>query len=80
MQRATQRGEKFSATVGLHDFVAAVRVMASQLGLKLDVPAIEQLFYAVSGGAPTINFEDFVEAHSTRYYLKELAGRRTLEA
>ena len=54
--------------------------MASQLGLKLDVPAIEQLVYAVSGGAPTINFEDFVEAHSTRYYLKELAGRRTLEA
>ena len=74
MQRATQRGEKFSAAVTRPDFVAAVGVMASHLGLALDAPNIEQLFHAVSGGGPTVQFEDFIEAHSTRYYLKELAG------
>ena len=49
-------------------------MMASHLGLALDAPNIEQLFHAVSGGGPTVQFEDFIEAHSTRYYLKELAG------
>ena len=75
MKRATARGEKFSANVGLHDFVAAVHVMATALGLQLDAAQTEQLFHAVSSGGAAVNFEDFVEAHSTRYYLKELAGR-----
>ena len=30
MQRATARGEKFSANVGLADFIAAVRTMATR--------------------------------------------------
>ena len=74
MQRATQRGEKFKAAVARPDFVAAVAVMATHLGLALDPPQIEQLFHAVSGGAATVQFEDFIEAHSTRYYMKELAA------
>ena len=49
--------------------------MATALGLQLDGAQTEQLFHAVSSGGVTVNFEDFVEAHSTRYYLKELAGR-----
>ena len=48
--------------------------MAAHLGLKLDTPQIEQLFHAVSGGGPTVQFEDFIEAHSTKYYLQQLAG------
>ena len=76
MTRATARGEKFSGHIGQADFVAAVSLMASQLGLapSLDAPQIEQLFDAVSGGAPAIQFEDFVDAASTRYYLLQLAS------
>ena len=76
MQRATQRGEKFSAAVARTDFVAAVSVMVAHLGLALDAPQIEQLFHAVSGGGLTVQFEDFIDAHSTRFYLKELAGAK----
>ena len=38
MQRATQRGEKFTAVIGRHDFTVAVGLMASSLGLSLDQP------------------------------------------
>ena len=72
MQRATARGEKFCAHVSRGDFVAAVHLMATQLGLALEPPQIEQLFAAVAGGGATVQFEDFVEAPSTRYYLLQL--------
>ena len=74
MQRATARGEKFSAVVGRADFCTAVGLMAKHLGLALDAPQIDQLFHAVSGGGPSVQFEDFIEAHSTKYYLQQLAG------
>ena len=48
--------------------------MASHLGLALDAPQIEQLFHAVSAGGPSVQFEDFIAAHSTKYYLRQLAG------
>ena len=46
--------------------------MATQLGLALEPPQIEQLFDAVSAGGRTVQFDDFVEAPSTRYYLLQL--------
>lgn len=46
--------------------------MLGQLGLTLDTPQIEQLFAAVSGGGASVQFDDFIEAPSTRYYLSEL--------
>ena len=49
----------------------------------LDQPQIEQLFHAVAAGGPSVQFEDFIEAHSTKYYLRQLAGvqpKHTLEA
>ena len=47
-------------------------MMATQLGLALEPPQIEQLFDAVSAGGRTVQFDDFVEAPSTRYYLLQL--------
>ena len=72
MDRATARGEKFRPNVSRADFVAAVHLMATQLGLALEPPQIEQLFDAVSAGGRTVQFDDFVEAPSTRYYLLQL--------
>ena len=74
MRCATARGEKFSALVGKVDFLSAVALMISHLGLSLDTPQLEQLFHAVSGGRPSVHFEDFIEADSTKYYLQQLAG------
>ena len=74
MRRATGRGEKFSANVGQADFLAAVTLMASELRLNLDAAGIEQLFHAVSGGGRSVQFEDFIEAPSTKYYLQQIAG------
>jgi hypothetical protein len=75
MQRATARGEKFSVHIGRPDFVAALTLMASHLALSasLDAAQIEQLFEAVAAGSETVQFEDFIEAPSTRYYLMQLA-------
>jgi hypothetical protein len=72
MDRATARGEKFRPNVTRADFVTAVHLMATQLGLALEPPQIEQLFDAVSAGGRTVQFDDFVEAPSTRYYLLQL--------
>ena len=72
MDRATARGEKFRPNVSRADFVAAVHLMATQLGLAFEPPQIEQLFDAVSAGGRTVQFDDFVEAPSTRYYLLQL--------
>ena len=74
MRRSTGRGEKFSANVGQADFLAAVSLMARELHLNLDAPSIDQLFHAVSGGGRSVQFEDFIEAHSTKYYLQQIAG------
>ena len=73
MQRATARGEKFVPEVERSDFVLAVDLMATQLGLPLELPQINQLFDAVAGGSSYVQFEDFVDAPSTRYYLLQLA-------
>ena len=62
------------ALVGKVDFLSAVAQMISHLGLSLDTPQLEQLFHAVSGGRPSVHFEDFIEADSTKYYLQQLAG------
>ena len=80
MTRATARGEKFSAVVGKVDFLAAVSLMAAHLGLALDAPQIEQLFHAVSGGGTSVQFEDFIEAHSTKYYLQQILAASSQRA
>lgn len=72
MARATSRGEHFSAVVGQADFIAAVGVLTTHLGVSLPLPQAEKLFQAVSGGGPSVQFEDFIEAPSTHYYLREL--------
>jgi hypothetical protein len=55
------------------DFVAALHLLATQLGLAFEESQLASLFDAVSAGAPWVVFDDFVNADSTRHYLRMLA-------
>ena len=70
------RGEAFTGHVNRPDFVAALSVLASKLGLDVDEdePQIEQLFDTVAAGAASVHFGDFVGADSTRRLFDHLVG------
>ena len=68
------RGEAFTGHVNRPDFVAALSVLASKLGLDVDEPQIEQLFDTVAAGAASVHFGDFVGADSTRRFFDHLVG------